>query len=536
MRRFSTPILILGCLTTLLFSCYGAVLFRGEQFGYRDSAHFYYPLEKRVQDEWSAGRWPLWENEENGGMPLLGQPSAAVLYPGKLIYAVLPYAWGTRVYTVAHTVLAFAGMLALMRTWGTSWTGASIAGLSFAFGAPILFQYCNIIFLVGAAWIPWGLRAVDRWVRQGRRWALIELALVLAVQSLGGDPESAYLIGLCAGGYALGLTWRQGRADAPRVRLWPLAFTGLAVAAFWVVATLLLAYWLPKFRPTHTPMPPLPWMRWVPPGIALGWVLAGLAFLGRWKKRGWVSPLGTMLVGLAGAAVLSAALMSAQLLPIVEFARQSGRAASSGSHDIYTFGLEPARTIEFLWPNVFGTHFAGNRSWFDAVPPFGHHAKLWVPSLYLGGLPILLALGTLGFQKGAPWQGWLTAIVAISLLASFGEYASPIWWGRCLPDLASAIGSHDDLQSPVIRDDGQLRDGDGGLYWLMATVLPGFKQFRFPSKLLSFTVLALRLPAGGRRAEPDARRAGRRLCRKRPVPGGPFNTPDQEARVIPGTD
>ena len=48
------------------------------------------------------GRWPLWEPEENAGMPLLGNPTAAVLYPGKLIYAVLPYAWGARVYIVAH--------------------------------------------------------------------------------------------------------------------------------------------------------------------------------------------------------------------------------------------------------------------------------------------------------------------------------------------------------------------------------------------------------------------------------------------------
>ena len=100
-------------------------------------------------------------------MPLLGNPTAAVLYPGKLIYAKVPYAWGARLYVVAHTLLAVAGMFALMRSWGVSRSGSGLAALGYAFGAPILFQYCNIIFLVGAAWTPLGLRAADRLAAAG---------------------------------------------------------------------------------------------------------------------------------------------------------------------------------------------------------------------------------------------------------------------------------------------------------------------------------------------------------------------------------
>ena len=81
-------------------ACYGAVLFGGGQFAFRDSANFYYPLYARVQQEWSAGRLPLWEPGENGGTPMLGSPMAAVLYPGKLVFALVPYAWGVRIYTV----------------------------------------------------------------------------------------------------------------------------------------------------------------------------------------------------------------------------------------------------------------------------------------------------------------------------------------------------------------------------------------------------------------------------------------------------
>ena len=183
----------------------------GGQFGYRDAGHFYYPLYQRVQAEWQQGRWPLWEPEENSGIPLLGNPTAAVLYPGKLIYALLPYAWAARLYIIAHVALAFGAMLMAMRSWQVSWLGSGLAALTYTFGAPVLFQYCNVIFLVGAAWLPLGFLAVDRWVRLGSRPALLGLAIVLAMQTLGGDPQSAYLLGLCGCGYAVGVAWYRAR-------------------------------------------------------------------------------------------------------------------------------------------------------------------------------------------------------------------------------------------------------------------------------------------------------------------------------------
>ncbi len=118
-----------------------------------------------------------------------------MLYPGKLIYAVLPYPWAARIYIVVHSALAFVAMLVLMRSWGTSWVGSGLSALAYAFGAPILFQYCNIIYLVGAAWLPLGVHAVDRWLRLGRYWGVLELAIVLSMQVLGGDPQVAYLLG-----------------------------------------------------------------------------------------------------------------------------------------------------------------------------------------------------------------------------------------------------------------------------------------------------------------------------------------------------
>jgi len=91
------------------------------------------------------GRWPLWEPGENGGTPLLSNPLAAVLYPGKVLYALLTYAWAARTYVIAHTVIAFLGMLALGRSCGVSWM-------------------TNVLVL--AAWAAAGIGIARRWHRR----------------------------------------------------------------------------------------------------------------------------------------------------------------------------------------------------------------------------------------------------------------------------------------------------------------------------------------------------------------------------------
>jgi hypothetical protein len=427
MRRLLPPLASIACLLALVCWSYGAVLVRHRQFGFRDAVQYYYPLHERVQKEWEAGRWPLWEPEESGGMPLLGNPTAAVFYPGKLLFAVLPYSWAARLYVIAHTAIAYAAMLRLLRSWSIRWSGATIGALGYAFGAPILFLYSNVVFLVGAAWAPLGFRGADQWLRLGWPRGLLELAVVLALQSLGGDPESAYLTGVCAGGYAVGLGGKQALLGERR-----------------------------------------PGSRFV-----------------------------AMLAGLAAAAVLALGLAAVQVIPALEFIGQSDRATGSRFHDIYAFSLEPVRALELIYPNVFGTLFAGNRFWLPLATPLPFVGKMWVPSLYLGGLTLVLALAAVGFSGGPSWRGWLSAVAVVSLAGSMGEFTGPVGWARSVPGLEARLGPHDgDSEDAARPDDGRLRDGDGGVYWVLASTLPGFRQFRYPSKLLSFTALALCALAG----------------------------------------
>ncbi|MDX2037097.1 MAG: hypothetical protein SFX72_10630 [Isosphaeraceae bacterium] len=484
----------------LLFAACFHEAFLGEQFDFRDAAHFYYPLYQRVQMEWEAGRWPLWEPEENSGMPLLGNPTAAVLYPGKLIYAALPYPLAARTYVIVHVLISVVGASLLARNFGIGWAGSGVAGIAYAFSAPILFQYCNIIFLVGGAWTPFGLRAVDRWIRGGRRSALVELAIVLALQVLGGDPQSAYFVGLCAGGYALGMAYARNRAGSPARRggVGRGIVIGAIAIVVWVGLVLAAAAILPGLRPP-SPRPPTPtfaWSPWVSPAVMAAWAIVGLLMLRGYRRgKGLACTLLPILIGLAVAAMLAAALSAAQLLPVMEFTSLTSRSADEGSHDIYPFSLEPVRLLEFALPNVFGSTTRGNHSWVSAIPPSAVH-RIWVPSLYAGGTTLILALAAFGFRRAEPWRGWMSGILVLSLLGAFGEFGSPLFWARGIPALESVIGPRDPENTNAIRMDRHLRDGDGSLYWAMSIALPGFQGFRYPSKLLSLSLLAMAVLAG----------------------------------------
>jgi hypothetical protein len=477
----SIPLLGPVCALVLLIVCFRAVLFDGQQFAYRDAGHFYYPLYLRVQQEWAAGRWPLWDPGENAGMPLLGMPMAAVLYPGKLVYALFSYPWATRLYTIAHVVLAWTGTFALARGWRQSPTAAGIAALAYAFGAPVLFQYCNVIYLVGAAWIPWGFFALEQCLHQKRRIGLLGLSIVLALQVLGGDPEAAYLTVVCGGGYVLLLTARD--RELSRRHQWRCA----VVMFGWVAVTLGTAYVVPRSSAA----------RWLVSSWLihlLVWMPIGLWVLLRWWQREGAGQLPSMLGALASACALAAALTSAQLLPILEYTANSARAADERPGRIYGFCVEPYRMVEAVWPNMYGRFGPANQSWIHAIPPAGER-QVWMPSLYLGGLTLVLVLGGVGFRGAPAWKRWLTIIAVVATAASFGRFGGPLWLARWLPGAAAILGPHDPVRG-VDRMDPFLHDGAGSVYGLLALVFPGFSLFRYPGKLLIFAAVALAALAG----------------------------------------
>jgi hypothetical protein len=486
MARVAPPLLGLGCVLALAVACFKPVLFGGEQFAYRDAGHFYYPLYLRVQQEWNAGRWPLWDPGRNGGTPLLGMPMAAVLYPGKVLYAALPYPWAARLYVIAHVAIAFLGMLAFARSLGTSWTGGWLGGMAYAFGAPVLFQYSNVIFLVGAAWAPWGFRAADRLLRLGERRGLPELGAVLALQTLGGDPEAAYFTAVFGVIEAVVLAlWLGLGSTSWWWRAWPRV---LAVAVVgWFAFTLAAAWKAPRI---HVP-------KWLPAPSTFGnisWGIAGLIVLIGWLRNRPRARLGPMLTVLAAACALALLLTAAQLGPSWELARISTRARGGAGERMLDFSVEPYRLLEAVWPHFFGVEGPENSSWIQAISPIGER-MLWTPSLYMGGLTLVLALGAFGRGGASPTRSWLAIVTVVGLAAGMGTFGSPLWLSRWIPGVPDWLGSHDP-PGRIGRLDAYPSDDASNLYGLLAAIMPGFSLFRYPAKLLTFSCLAVSGLAG----------------------------------------
>ena len=164
---------------------------------------------------------------------------------------------------------------------------------------------------------------------------------------------------------------------------------------------------------------------------------------------------------------------------------------------VFDFSLEPYRLVELAWPNAFGTLAPENRSWLQSIPPAGQHEP-WSLSLYLGGLTVGLALGGAVGRNGAsdsPWRTWLVLVAAVGLAASFGRHGSPLWWVRWCAEARPLLG----VMTPAIPTSASTRSsmtGSAVPYGVLTAILPGFAVFRYPGKLLTFTVLAVSALAG----------------------------------------
>jgi len=434
---------------------FAPALVLGRPLLFRDSAHFYYPLFEWCCREWSAGRVPLWNPLENCGTPVLADATSSVLYPGKVIFALpLGYDFCFNLYIVAHIILAAANCNAVARAWRASPAASALASVGYSCGGAVLFQYCNVVFLVGAAWLPLALLCADRMLRRSSGTASVSLGIVLALMVLGGDPQIAYHVLIACLLYAAILCGRRkGDIAAFAQRHHWLSRLTLCAVASTIAYCLSAAQVLPSMEATSR---------------------SDRAVFNRPRN------------------IYEAASLCWRLpnddLHLNETKLQSigcgllGEPATFTHHEaIYEFSVGPWRLAEFFWPNIGGRLFPTNRRWFSLLPA---ESRVWTPTLYLGLLPAILAVGSLCAPSTNRRELWLKWILILSLLGSFGYYGL----GWVVHEFAGAIGTQskwiDSIGNPV-----------GGLYWMLTTLLPGYVYFRYPAKLMPLAALAICLLA-----------------------------------------
>ena len=198
-KRIDPVLLWLG-LVVLLFA---DLLFLPRMVYGRDVNSYFLPLESAVHRAWSAGRLPLWFGGVSGGKPLLPNPNAGVFYPLRLLAAAFPFAYGFKLYLVAHVFLAGWGTIRLARALGAG-RGAQVAAAAvYALSGPSLSALLFSNMLPGVALLPWIARAgLDLSRAPGARAAAL-VAILFAVDILGGEPFTLLLALIAVAAFAV---------------------------------------------------------------------------------------------------------------------------------------------------------------------------------------------------------------------------------------------------------------------------------------------------------------------------------------------
>ncbi|MCA9134508.1 MAG: hypothetical protein KDA45_15165, partial [Planctomycetales bacterium] len=398
---------LLLCLAFLFYP--GLIASRVPAF--RDAYHFYYPQAVWLDACVQRGEYfPVWNAAEGWGVSVAGQPSAALYYPGRLLWLLpgLSTAQRFSFAIVAHLLLAALGIRYAAARIGLSRHAAWLAAFSYSLSCPILFQHNNFIYLCSAAWIGFAIaglvgflqhRSVEQWCRSG---FLFSAACCLML--LGGDPHTLANTLLVAGGTLLWYVagWPRGLGHRSGA-MWGRA--GGAAAWFacggLLIATLTAVQWLPA-------------LRWASHSARLGSATAQLPEL--------PAPLDT-----------------------------AWQDAPSSTHRLYDFSLSPWHLVTGLWPTLGGHYLPHNSRLFTAIPAEG---RMWIPSLYFGLLPCLLLW--LAFRRPLCNTRPLRLLALFALLASLGNY-SLLW---LLRELLRVLGGQD-LSTALPKDHIT------SLYWLL---------------------------------------------------------------------
>jgi hypothetical protein len=320
-------------------------------------------------------------------------------------------------------------------------------------GAPLLANYQSavlypphLLFLaIDPAWGS-GLLVMLHLV-----WAGV--GMVRLARRLGMDR-----LGQCVAGLAFGLSgYLVARSG----------FFSINAAAAWLPWIILAAHRMSAMLPQAPGWRARIWSS-IPLAVALAfqWTAGHaqtawytLVLVGAWviwrslESGGWRS-LVINCAGLAAAGGLAFGLAAPQLLPTLEYLTQSYRAQTLDPELALTYSFWPWRLLGLLAPSIFGSPVSGN---------YWGYANFWEDAIYIGVLPLLLALVALvrAVRNRGSHSGLSRFLAAASLLS-----------------IVLALGNH----TPVFP-------------WLFRTI-PTFGLFQAPTRWMLLFGFSLALLAG----------------------------------------
>ncbi len=338
-----------------------------------------------------AGELPLWNPLSGMGTPLLANYQSALFYPPNWALLLLglaggpAIAWGQALLVVIHLVLAAWGMAQLTRWLGLGELAQVVGGLAFGLSGYLVARAHFLSINAALAWMPWVLLLAGDLVRpQGasrsaRRF--LRLVLAVAMLLLAGHAQTAW--------YAL------------------------LLAAAWAV------FW--SLRPNLSPRQGSPGSK-KPAGLAEG------------PTGGWLARTMRASALFAAAILVAMGLAAVQLFPTAELLAQSQRSGGADLEFVMTYSFWPWRLLGLWMPGFFGSPASGN---------YWGYANYWEDAVYIGLLPIFLAIGALwkGRRDALTW--FLACLILLSFLLALGKN-TPVF-----PFLFQNVPTFDLFQAPT---------------------------------------------------------------------------------------
>ncbi|MGH2621850.1 MAG: YfhO family protein [Anaerolineales bacterium] len=341
-------------------------------------------------------------------LPLVGGPALTfgpALIQGRALFWGAPLLQFTPWRTAAKQML-LSGHFPLWNPW---------LGL----GAPLLANYQSAL-LYPPNWIlmfldvAWGQTLL---VMLHLIWAGAGMAVL--IRRLGFGRFAQTMAGLCFGmsGY---LVARSGFLSINAAAAWlpwvivaaERALNGRRLAGIALLGLALGMQWLAGHAQT----------------AAYTWVFCA-AWMG---YRGWMQACGSGLskaiIGLGLSSALAFGLAAVQLIPTLEYLGQSDRSAGLDPEFALNYSFWPWRLLGLVAPDLFGNPRSGN---------FWGYGNYWEDHLYLGSLPILLAVGALISRGGDRMKRFLLAAGGVAFVLALGKN-TPLfpWLFRSVPAFA----------------------------------------------------------------------------------------------------
>lgn len=186
----------------------------GRTLVWLDTQALYAPLRVLVDEALRSLRLPLWNPHSGTGMPLFAEGMHGVLHPISVAVAWLGTGRSADLLIGGYVAAAALGAAWLARELGLSRAAAALAALTYALSGFVLSMAGNLVFLAGAASLPFCAAGLRRAGSSGGAAAVAAGVLGSAVLALSGDAQALMVGGPLGVALALEAGGARGLARA----------------------------------------------------------------------------------------------------------------------------------------------------------------------------------------------------------------------------------------------------------------------------------------------------------------------------------